>query len=74
MEVHEPLAKAETEPVVPVMPPVAVLASSEVPSERHLALAQEVNSFLCAYESQEQQTLAITRFSMPLGHILKQPD
>jgi hypothetical protein len=59
---------------MPVISPVAVLASSEVSSERHLVLAQEVNSFLSAYESQEQQTLAITRFSMPLGHILKQPD
>lgn len=42
--------------------------------ERHLQLARAVNDLLTCYESPESQQLAITRLTMPLSHILKNPD
>lgn len=62
--------KPDTAPIIEQQ----TLASSEVSHDRKLHLAKSVNTFLSAYETSEGQTLAMTRFSMPLNQIMKQPE
>jgi hypothetical protein len=49
------------------------LADSDVSDDRQLDLARSVETYMSAYEA-SQQELVVTRISMPLKQIIKEPD
>ena len=68
----EPNAKG-AEIVVQKAPEPEPLTSTELSHEEQVKIAESVERFVGSFKTSDAQNLAVTRFTMPLSQIIKNP-